>query len=99
VLAIPSGDFGNCPHDNGGVKKFVMANNIHYLLAGKAAVKEGVLSPVYSWLTTAAQNGFNASPVKEDYYKYLISKEGKLVGLFSKAEDILGKHLKMAIEQ
>lgn len=85
ILAVPSNDFGNEPLSDNDIKDSLVARyNIHYLLAGKAQIKDSVgVSPLYQWLTKKVQNGMTDSQVGNDFYKYLVKANGQIVGIYS----------------
>ncbi len=100
IIAIPSNDFGNAPMSNAAIKTFVFNNyNYHYLLAAKTNVKAPSKSDLYKWLTRVTKNGMMNSEVKKDFYKYLISKDGTLIGVFDNTEDPMGARIRGAVEE
>jgi len=84
VIAFPSNSFGNEPGSNAGIKDFVTGTyNTHFLLAAKADVTGPSQIPIYQWLTQQSQNGMMNSVVQGDFQKYLVDKNGILIGVFS----------------
>jgi glutathione peroxidase len=99
IIACPSNDFGHTPMSDSAIKTFIQTKyNIHYLLAAKIAVKGTTISPVYSWLADITKNGTMNSTVNNDFYKYLIDKNGNLVGIFGRTEDPMGATMQAAVE-
>jgi glutathione peroxidase len=99
IIAIPSNDFGNAPMSNAAIKTFVNTRyNNHYILAAKSNVKAPDKSALYKWLTRITKNGMMNSDVKKDFYKYLINKDGILVGVFDNTEDPMGTRIREAVE-
>jgi glutathione peroxidase len=100
IIAFPSNDFGNTPINNAAIKNFINTKyNVNYLLGEKISVKGPNKSDVYKWLINATKNGMMDSRVKKDFYKYLINKNGILVGSFDNTEDPMGANIRNAIEQ
>lgn len=100
VIAIPSNNYGNTPMNESEIKTFITTKyNVHYILASKTKVRGKNISPIYSWLTTIASNGMMNSRVGNDFYKYLIDKNGKLIGVFDRTEDPMGANMMNAVEQ
>jgi glutathione peroxidase len=100
LIAIPSNSFGNCPGSNESIKTFIQNRyNVHYILGSKVDVKGTGISALYSWLADINKNGTLNSVVKADFYKYLIDKNGTLIGIFNEKSDPMGIALKRAIEQ
>ena len=100
VIAIPSNSFGNSPGSNASIKTFIQSKyNVHYTLGSKIDVKGAGIHALYSWLADINKNGSMNSIVKADFYKYLIDKDGTLIGIFNEETDLLGNTMKNAIEQ
>jgi glutathione peroxidase len=100
IIAFPSNDFGHTPMSDSAIKNFIQTEyNVHYLLAAKTNVKGTSMSPIYSWLADIAKNGAMNSTVNYDFYKYLIDKNGNLVGIFSTTEDPMGTTIRAAVEE
>jgi len=101
IIAVPSNDFGNEPLSNNEINTQLQEKyNIHYLLTEKQSVSDSLnISPLYQWLTKADQNGMLESHVEKDFYKYLVNKDGLLVGIFSDKVDPMNVALKKAILQ
>ena len=98
IIAVPSNDFGNEPDDEATIQSFVQDTyHIHFLLAGKANVKEDHPSDLYKWLTDASENSVMGSKVKYDFQKYLIEPDGRLSWFFAGAVDPLDPTLLNAI--
>ena len=84
VIAFPSNSFGNEPRTNDQIRDFCTGMyNTSFLIASKGSVIGTDIQPFYSWITQQSQNGMLNSTVNGDFKKYLISKEGKLIGVFS----------------
>jgi len=88
IIAVPSNDFDNEPDDNGTLDSSIVANyNIHYLVAYKTSVTGDSANAVYKWLTQQVQNNVADTRVKDDFQKYLIDRNGNLVGFFASSVD------------
>jgi glutathione peroxidase len=84
VIVFPSNSFGNETGDNAAIKNFVVNNyNAHFLLAGKLDVTGSSQAPIYHWLTQQSQNGMMDNPMLGDFQKFLVDKDGTLIGVFS----------------
>lgn len=84
VIAIPSDSFGNEPGSNQTIKDFVTTTyNTHFVLGEKAAIKGPGSASIYQWLTEESMNGVMDNEVVGDFQKFLISKDGNLIGVFS----------------
>ena len=87
IIAIPSDDFNaavtntsvqNSYYDQSGVSK-------KFPVAAKLIVSGANINPLYQWLAGKSQNGVMDQAVKSSFQKYLIDKNGKLQGVFSKS--------------
>lgn len=87
VLAFPSNDFGGQePGTNQEIKKFCDLKNgqykISFPLYGKSNVNSEPKNAVFKFLTESANSELKG-PVKWNFEKFLISKNGKLVKRFA----------------
>ena len=82
IIAIPSNDFGGQEYkDNQKVKEFCKVNfNISFPITTITQVKGKNRHPFFKWVEKEA--GYLSLP-KWNFYKYLISKDGKLSSWFS----------------
>ena len=82
IIAIPSNDFGGQEFkDNKKVKEFCEVNfNISFPITTITKVKGENRHPFFKWVEKEA--GYLSLP-KWNFYKYLISKDGKLSSWFS----------------
>ncbi|WP_315821514.1 hypothetical protein [Paraflavitalea speifideaquila] len=100
VIAIPSNDFGHLPIADAALGDSIRSiHPVSFLLAAKTTVSGTGMHPLYQWLTRSSANGAMDSPVQADFYKYLVNKEGRLVGVFSNVIDPLNTDLENAINQ
>ncbi len=81
VLGFPANNFlGQEPLDNAGIKSFCTKNyGVSFPMFSKISVKGDDIAPLYQYLTTKAENGVVDAPVKWNYQKFIIDKEGKVV--------------------
>jgi glutathione peroxidase len=99
VIALPTNDFNNTPMSDSSIKVFLNTKyNIHYRLGAKVSVKGANISPVYEWLTNQIKNGQMNGSIQGDFYKYLIDKNGNIVGVFDTKEDPMGANIRNAVE-
>jgi glutathione peroxidase len=98
IIAIPSNDFGHEANDESTIQSFVENSyHIHYLLAGKAIVTGEGQSPLYNWLTHHSESDGPSSTVNNDFQKYLVGSDGRLMGYFTGAMDPLDSTIVNAI--
>lgn len=81
VLGVPSNDFGaQEPGSESEVQEFCQVRyGVTFPLASKNAVIGAAAHPLYKWI--ASQTGEAGAP-KWNFHKYLIGKDGALIGTF-----------------
>lgn len=83
IVAFPSNSFGNEPRTNAGIDSFCHTNyNIHFLLTEKNPVTGANQQPIFQWLASQGLNGMTSATINNDFQKFLIDKNGSLIGLF-----------------
>ena len=94
VLGFPSNDFGaQEPGTEAQIKSFCDVNyQVTFPLYAKVATKGDAQSPVYQFLTTG-----HGTP-KWNFHKYLVGKDGQVVGEFSTKVEPDDPTLRAAIE-
>lgn len=81
IIGFPANNFMNQePGSNEQIAKFCTENyGVTFPMMAKISVKGDDMHPLYRWLTTAKENGFEDSEVSWNFQKYLIDENGKLV--------------------
>jgi glutathione peroxidase len=84
VLGFPCNQFGGQEAgSNADIATFCQANyGVTFPMMEKIDVKGEEQHPVYRWLTTKADNGWNTEVPSWNFCKYLISPQGKLLKFF-----------------
>lgn len=84
IIGFPSNSFGYESRSNAEINSFCRANyNCKFILAAKADVKGLNAQPTYQWIMNSSQNGVTSSNVVGDFQKYLIGKDGSLIGIYA----------------
>lgn len=84
IIAFPSNSFNNEPRSNLEIKNFCQDSyGINFPIALKANVTSGSLQSTYQWLADSSMNGVMSGNVIGDYQKFLIDKNGLLIGVFA----------------
>jgi glutathione peroxidase len=100
VVAFPSNSFGHEPGTNQQIKSFIMSHyNVHFVLGGKLDVSGANQGTIYQWLSQIAQNGMMNSSVSDDFQKYLVDKDGKLIAVYSPNVQPMDNVIQNAITQ
>ena len=84
IIAFPSNDFmGQEPGSNEEIKNFCEVNfGVKFDIFEKISVKGSGIHPIYSWLSNESENGWNNQVPTWNFSKYLIDKNGDLVGMW-----------------
>jgi glutathione peroxidase len=83
VIGFPSSSFGHENKNNAEIKQFCQSQyGVSFLLAAKGSVKGNDMQPIYQWLTRKTENGEFNSEVKDDFQKYIVDRNGALIGVF-----------------
>jgi glutathione peroxidase len=84
ILVVPSNSFGKEPGTNSSISSFYsQAGNNRFPVAGKMEVAGANIHPLFIWLSQGSLNGFGNTSVTKGFKKYLINRQGKLIGVFS----------------
>jgi glutathione peroxidase len=88
VLGFPANDFAEQEKDDDKtIEQFCQVNfGVSFPLMKKSVVvKKDAQNPVYQWLSSARQNGWNEQAPDWNFSKYLISEDGRLTHYFGPA--------------
>jgi glutathione peroxidase len=98
IIAFPSNSFGKEHRSNIAIKNFCQNQyGISFPIASKNPVAGPGLQSIYYWLTSIGENQMMADPVKGDFQKYLIDKNGLLIGVFAPSVSPLSNEIIQAI--
>ncbi|MCE2847039.1 MAG: glutathione peroxidase [Sphingobacteriales bacterium] len=83
VLAFPCNQFGaQEPGDNQAVMSFCESRfGVNFPVYAKCDVVGEHASPLFSWLSDPAQNGWNSQTPTWNFCKYVIDEEGRLLSV------------------
>jgi glutathione peroxidase len=95
VVGFPSNDFANQePGDEKSIKAFCrLTYGVEFPMYGKTSVKAGNAHPFYRALGQAS-----GETPRWNFHKYLLDRQGRLVGSWQSREEPLGKTIIQAIE-
>ncbi len=84
ILAFPANDFGHQePGSNEQIREFCTSKySVTFDLFEKIVVKGEGQAPLYQYLTGKETNPDFAGPIKWNFTKFLVSKEGKIVARY-----------------
>lgn len=100
VLAFPANDFGaQEPGSNAEIKTFCSTKyRTSFDLFGKVATKGAGQAPLYKFLTSKETNPKFGGDVEWNFAKFLVGRDGKVVGRFRAGTDPLTPEVVAAIE-
>ncbi len=101
VLGFPSNDFGGQePGTEAEIKEFCTSKfGVTFDMFSKVTVKGEGKTPLYAFLTAGGGDPSLAGDVKWNFQKYVIDRNGKLVGVFSTKVDPMSPEFTAAIEK
>jgi len=90
VLAFPANDFmGQEPGTNEEINSFCTEKfGITFTMFGKVTVTGKNMHPMYNFLTKKAENGLMDGPVKWNFQKFVINREGQLVDVIKPVDRV-----------
>lgn len=84
IIAFPSNSFGHEPRSGSAIKQFCQSNyGVTYKIAALNGVAGTTVQPVFQWLASSSANGMMDAVAGADFQKFLINKNGQLVGVFA----------------
>jgi glutathione peroxidase len=84
VIVFPSNSFGHEARTNAQIKQYCQANfNSSFVIASKSNVVNTSTNSIFSWLGSKAQNGDMDAVAGGDFEKFIVNKDGTLLGVFS----------------
>ena len=99
IIGFPSNSFNKESRSNAGIKQYCQSKyGISFLIASKNPIEGPQIQPVYDWLSRSSKNGVMNDPIMGNFQKFLISKTGELIGVFSPTLSPLSKEIISAIE-
>jgi glutathione peroxidase len=101
IIGFPANNFGHQePGTDAEIKTFCTKTyDVTFDLFSKISVKGSDQHPLYRFLTSAETNPEFSGDVKWNFQKYLLDRNGKIVGKFLSAVDPSSSELTSAIEQ
>ena len=87
ILGIPSDDFGQGePGSNPEIKQFCRRKyDVTFPMMSKSLINVNPRLPIYEYLTDLEQNPKTGGPIKWNFTKFLIGREGKTLNRFEPA--------------
>ncbi|HEY3250492.1 MAG TPA: glutathione peroxidase [Ignavibacteria bacterium] len=91
ILGFPANDFGQQePGTNEEIKAFCTKHfNVTFPMFEKISVKGQGMHPLYKWLCSPSDNGWNDKAPNWNFCKYLLNEKGELIKYYSFAVEPL----------
>ena len=101
ILGFPANNFMNQePGTNEQINRFCTSKfGITFPMFSKISVKGKNIHPLYQYLTEKEANGFVQSPVKWNFQKFLVGKNGKVIKSFKPGERVNNAIIKRTIRK
>lgn len=99
ILGFPANNFmGQEPGNDEQINRFCTEKfGVTFPMFSKISVKGEDMHPLYQYLTQKKLNGTFDAPVKWNFQKFLIGRNGKLLASFSPGERVTDDKVKKAI--
>lgn len=83
VLGFPSDDFGKEePDANDAIKQFVAKYKVTFPLFAKVPLAGVHMAPLYQFLTDKQTNATTGGPIRWNFTKFLVDRDGKVIQRF-----------------
>src|SRR3954463_13729430 len=101
LVGIPANNFGGQePGSNDEIKTFCSRNyNVTFPMMSKVSVKGADKTPLYQYLTGSSANPSTGGDIKWNFTKFLVGKDGKIIGRFEPSVTPDSAELTSAIEK
>ncbi len=95
ILGFPANNFmSQEPGNNGEIKEFCTKNyGVTFTMFEKVDVTGDAKAPIFKWLSTKAQNGWNEQEPSWNFCKYLVNEKGELVAFFPSKVEPMSKEI------
>lgn len=101
VLGFPANNFGSQePGTDEQIQAFCTTNyNVTFPMFSKISVRGDDIHPLYDFLTDPASNPKFVGPITWNFNKFLIGRDGKVIGRYDSKVEPLGPELAEEIEK
>jgi len=101
VLAFPANNFGSQePGTDEEINRFCTSKyGVTFPMFSKISVTGKEIHPLYQFLTTKKENGRIEAPIKWNFQKFLVGRDGKVIKTFKPADRVTDAVIKRAIRK
>lgn len=95
VVGVPANDFGGQePGTHQEIAEFCQLNyGVSFTMLEKVSVKGAEQHPLYQWLSSKEENGWNEQEPSWNFCKYLVDEEGALLEFYASAVNPLDEKI------
>lgn len=99
ILGFPANDFmGQEPGSDQEIQQFCSTKfNVTFPMFSKISVKGKAMAPLYKYLTQKSENEKLDAPVKWNFQKFLVDKNGKVIACFYPGQKVTDEEVSKAI--
>ena len=100
VLGFPANNFaGQEPGSDKSIKSFCSREyHVTFPMFSKISVKGHKMDPLYKYLTEKEENGVLDAPVKWNFQKFLVGKDGKVISSIANGHSVSEPDVTQAVE-
>ena len=100
ILGFPANNFfGQEPGTNDEIKQFCSATyGVTFPMFSKISVKGKDIHPLYAYLTSRDGNPSSAGPITWNFNKFLVGRDGRILGRFGTQDDPASDSVVKAVE-
>ncbi|MGH1336791.1 MAG: glutathione peroxidase [Aureispira sp.] len=100
VLGFPANNFSQEPGNNEEINRFCTSNyGVTFPMFSKISVRGKNKHPLYEYLTSKKENGRLNAPIKWNFQKFLVGRNGKVIKAFDPKERVRDATIKAAIRK
>ncbi len=101
ILGFPSNDFlGQEPGTNAEIKQFcTLKYDVSFPMFSKISVTGSAMDPLYRYLTDRREDPRFGGPISWNFNKFLIGRDGKVIGRFRTQDEPQSVAVREAIEE
>ncbi len=101
ILGFPANNFGGQePGSNEEIASFCQKNyGVEFQMFEKISVKGDDMHPLYKWLSSKEQNGWNNDAPNWNFCKYIVDENGTLTHFFQSGIKPMGEEVLNAIKE
>jgi len=99
IVVVPSNSFNTEPGTNASISGFYSQSTAYkFPVASLSAVTGTNTNPLFLWLSQASQNAVMNITMNQSFQKFLVNRQGKLVGIFNASVRPYSFYVRNAIE-